>query len=128
MSGTLLDEWLEKAEENFRVAVRENRYTKEPAHDTVCFNAQQCAEKHLKAFLVRHRIAISKTHDLDDLRQRCEQIDSTFTLVADSLRELYRYAGDIRYPGARATKQDAREAVAAMKQVRQFVRQRLGLK
>ncbi len=90
MSGNLLDEWLAKAEENFRVAIRENRYTEFPAHDTVCFNAQQCAEKYLKAFLIRQRMPVPKTHDLDDLRQRCEAIDSNFTLIANPLRGLYR--------------------------------------
>jgi HEPN domain-containing protein len=32
--------------------------------DTVCFHAQQCVEKYLKAFLVLEGIDFPKTHDI----------------------------------------------------------------
>jgi HEPN domain-containing protein len=32
--------------------------------DTVCFHAQQCVEKHLKALLVLRAIVFPKTHDI----------------------------------------------------------------
>ena len=35
-------------------------------------------------------------------------------------------AVDIRYPGESATKSEARDAVKAMKQVREFIQSRLG--
>ncbi len=92
------------------------------------FHAQQCAEKYLKAFLVRHRIAFRKTHDLRDLRRQCVEVDSVFDLLTDALLLLNQFAIDSRYPGLALTHQDARDAVAAMKQVRAFVRARLGLK
>jgi hypothetical protein len=38
------------------------------------------------------------------------------------------YAVDFRYPGATATRDDARAAGKAMRTVRAFVRQKLGLK
>jgi len=82
----------------------------------------------LKAFLVRHRIAFRKTHDLRDLRRQCVEVDSVFDLLTDALLLLNQFAIDSRYPGLALTHQDARDAVAAMKQVRAFVRARLGLK
>jgi len=56
------------------------------------------------------------------------EADPTFDLISNPLALLFPYAVDARYPGFRATEQDARAAVAAMKQVRVFVRARLGLK
>ena len=49
---TLLDEWVEKAEGDYRAAVILNRIRKEPVPDGVCYHCQQSAEKYLKAFLI----------------------------------------------------------------------------
>jgi HEPN domain-containing protein len=89
---------------------------------------RKSAEKYVKAFLVRHRIHFRKIHDLLRLKILCMEADPTFDLISESLALLFPYAVDARYPGFRATEQDARAAVAAMKQVRTFVRARLGLK
>jgi HEPN domain-containing protein len=43
-------EWVEKAEGDWKVAQREIGST-DPVHNVVCFLAQQCSEKYLKAFL-----------------------------------------------------------------------------
>jgi hypothetical protein len=56
------------------------------------------------------------------------KVDEAFKLIFDALMILNPYSVDIRYPGTSATQEDARDAVAAMKQVRAFVRARLGLK
>ena len=126
MNDDLL-EWIERAEEDFRVAQATWRQRKFKAYNSVCFHAQQCAEKYLKAFLVRHRIPFRKTHDLRELRRQCVQVDSVFDMLTDALLLLNQFAIDTRYPGLALTEQDARDAVAAMKQVRAFVRARLGL-
>ena len=61
--------WVQRAEhdllniENKLAAARVN-------WDTVCFRAQQCAEKYLKALLISNRVAAPKTHDLRLLIQR----------------------------------------------------------
>jgi HEPN domain-containing protein len=123
-----LEEWVRKAEQDFEYARIGMRQRKNPLYDGVCFHAQQCVEKYVKAFLVRHNIQFRKTHDLIELQRLCLQVDSAFGLITDPLKLLFVYAVDIRYPGMTATKDDAREAVAAMKQIRQFVRARLGLK
>jgi len=128
MNDEPLEEWLERAEEDYRqaqVALRQRKY---PAYNTVCFHSQQCAEKYVKAFLVRHRIGFRTIHDLIRLKILCMEADPTFDLISDSLALLFPFAVDARYPGFKATEQDAREAVAAMKQVRKFVRARLGFK
>ncbi len=44
-------EWVSKAESDFALMEREGRVRKNPSYDGVCFHAQQCAEKYLKARL-----------------------------------------------------------------------------
>ncbi|MCX7839979.1 MAG: HEPN domain-containing protein [Anaerolineae bacterium] len=121
-------EWIERAEEDFRMAQAALRQRKFKAYNSVCFHAQQCAEKYLKAFLVRHHIPFRKTHDLRELRRQCVEVDNVFDMLTDALLLLNQFAIDTRYPGLALTEQDARDAVAAVKQVRAFVRARLGLK
>ena len=44
-------EWVDKAEGDFLTALREFRVRKSPNYDAVCFHAQQCVKKYLKARL-----------------------------------------------------------------------------
>jgi HEPN domain-containing protein len=70
----MLDEtldWLNKAEQDFQYARLGMRQRKQPLYDGVCFHAQQCAEKYLKAFLTRHHIEFRWVHDLDELLRLC---------------------------------------------------------
>lgn len=43
-----------------------------PPCDTVCFHAEQCAEKHLKGFLTYHQIEFPKTHSIETLVGLCK--------------------------------------------------------
>ena len=44
-------------------------------YENVGFHAQQAAEKFIKAFLVRHQIEFSKTHDIALLTQLVASVD-----------------------------------------------------
>jgi len=44
-------EWIGKAEGDIRTSQREFSVNEHPNYDAVCFHAQQCAEKYLKAQL-----------------------------------------------------------------------------
>ncbi len=53
--------WFKKAENDLINA--ENTIKMDaPPTDTICFHAQQCAEKYLKGFLTFHQIGFPKTH------------------------------------------------------------------
>ena len=54
-------EWIEKAEEDFRVATTLCRLRKNPVHNAVCFHAQQCVEKYLKAILEKKVLLFGKS-------------------------------------------------------------------
>jgi HEPN domain-containing protein len=126
MNG-IVGEWVGKAEGDFRTAEREARVRKDPNHDAACFHAQQCAEKYLKAFLTQHQIPFRPIHDLEVLLGLITPVSPDFELFRDLLLLLNDYAVDVRYPGEEATKEEARAAVKAMRAVRAFVRQKLGV-
>lgn len=128
MSDPWLDEWIAKAEQDYGTVQDLAHKRKEIRYDSICFHCQQCAEKYLKAFLAKNKIVIRKIHDLDSLGDECAAIDSTFVLIKPILQELKPYAVLFRYPGASADDSEMRAAVVNVKQVRQFIRKRLGLK
>ncbi|MDR3550686.1 MAG: HEPN domain-containing protein [Candidatus Babeliales bacterium] len=64
----------------------------------ICYHAQQCAEKALKAYLVYKQINPRRTHDLSDLIFECAGYDDDFLeLVPDAL-EINPYSHRTRYP------------------------------
>jgi HEPN domain-containing protein len=94
--------------------------------DTVCFHAQQCVEKYIKALLVFRTTPFPKTHDIRTLR----------ALLPSRLRpkldrkiqdELTGYAADRRYPelGPDIPLSEARHAVTIARRVRKEVRAHL---
>jgi len=119
--------WIYKAEEDYRAALTLARKRKDPVPDNVCFSAQQCAEKYLKAFLVDRRVRFPKTHDLLELLKLVLTVDPLFDVIRPDLRELVPYAVAFRYPGEEATREESLRAIAAMKKVREIIRERLGL-
>lgn len=127
MNGILV-EWIAKAEGDFATAQREMRVRRKPNYDAVCFHSQQCVEKYLKAFLVSKRIEPPRTHNLVELVNLGLSEDGTFEMFRPALESLNAFSVTIRYPHAFAAKQDARDAVKAMKQVRDFVRGKLKAK
>jgi HEPN domain-containing protein len=123
-----VDEWMAKAEGDFLTAGRELRARKSPNYDAVCFHAQQCAEKYLKAMLQENNKQIPKIHNLIELMLLCEEIDSSFEMLRADLVTMERFAVRTRYPGKFAEKDEAQAAYAAAGTARKFIRQKLGLK
>ena len=119
--------WLQKAEADFQNARILLRQRKTFLPDNICWSCQQSAEKYLKAYLVRHRLDYPRRHDLVQLRNLCADADPDFNLIADAVAVLDQFGTDIRYPGVSATPEDARQAFEALKQLRAFVRAKVGL-
>jgi len=64
----------------------------------VCFHAQQCAEKYLKALLALHAVPFPKTHDLPELLLGIPQ-NVSVRLRPPDVAVLNRYSIEGRYPG-----------------------------
>jgi len=66
--------------------------------EIICYHSQQSAEKMLKAYLVYQNIIPQKTHDLELLRCKCEEFDSSFQEIFDECNRLNPYSVQPRYP------------------------------
>lgn len=85
------------------------------------------AEKYLKAFLVRERLTFPKAHDLLQLLRLCQKREALLQSLHSLLETLNAYSVMPRYPGEEPTIEEAKEAVKIVKEVRQVLRQHLGL-
>jgi len=123
----LTTEWIEKAEGDFLTAQREFRARSRPNYDAVCFHAQQTAEKYLKAWLQESGKSIPRIHSLVDLVSIYIEVDPIFSVLEPELRGLDSFAVRTRYPGLNATKEEALIALKTSKNVRDFIRKKMGL-
>ena len=124
---SLLDEWVDKAEADYKSAVALHRRRKEPLPDVVCYHCQQCVEKYLKAYLIAQGITPPRIHDLEDLLNLCAIHDAALATRLPLVQVINPYAVLIRYPGMTATVAEAKDAVNAMRRLRTVVRRKLGL-
>ena len=119
-------EWIEKAEGDVKVARRESQ-TADPVYDAVCFHAQQCAEKYLKALLEEQIIVFRKTHDLVELIDlsggQLPELDPLRTKLA----HLSMFGIATRYPGVQADQHAADAALKTAAETRTVVRTKFGL-
>jgi HEPN domain-containing protein len=123
--AAVVREWVLKAESDLKTASHTLKLGKECPTDTVCFHAQQCVEKYLKALLVMGNQDFPKTHDIRLLASmlppaRLPQI------APNERRALTNYAAAARYPGwPMIPLKEAREAVRIARRVRSEARRML---
>jgi HEPN domain-containing protein len=120
-------EWIEKAEGDWWTMSREYRARKNPNYDAACFHGQQCAEKYLKARLFDAGISFAKIHDLEILLNNLLPIEPNWASLRNAAIILSSFAVEFRYPGQKATKADAKEAVKNCRLIRETVRTAFGL-
>lgn len=119
--------WVDKAESDWRIARREVRVTAGPSWDGVCFHAQQCAEKYLKALLQEAGSEPLRTHNLTTLYQAARVTTPVLDAVRPVLYALSVYAVDVRYPGDDVTEEEAVRALEDCSRLREVIRRVLHL-
>src|SRR6266446_5666297 len=119
-------EWAAKAEEDFSVALTLARPRKKPLWAPLCFHAQQCVEKYLKARLNEASFVFHKTHDLEQLLNQALPVEPMWAAFRPALKRLSDAAVLPRYPGGVFTKAEARRALKTYKAFRKEAR--LGLR
>jgi HEPN domain-containing protein len=119
----LVRSWVEKAEHDLINAEHTLKLEDDCPIDTVCFHAQQCVEKYLKALLVQHQREFPKTHDLSVLA-RLLPSDIIPKVDSDELQMLNRYPVEARYPGdwEPISLSEGKVAVGVAKKLRAVVR------
>jgi len=122
----LSQEWISKAEGDYKVALDEYR-TDDPVLDAVCFHAQQCVEKYLKSWLTEQGQEFPRTHDLEDLARRVKSSLPAIATHEDRLILLTSAAVESRYPGLTSAPSDVEQAVKIMREIRTLIRSSLKL-
>ena len=123
----LTTEWATKAEGDFATLQRECDVVDNPNYDGICFHAQQCAEKYLKARLCQAGITFTKIHDLVALLEQVLAIEPSWEKFRKDLAYLSDFAITFRYPGESADKQAALDAQKMCISFRKAARDSLGI-
>jgi HEPN domain-containing protein len=115
--------WITKADSDL-LNIRNNLAAERVPWDTVCFHAQQAAEKMLKAFLVSLGLTAPRTHDLIVLLAEMVEEEASMAAWEGDCRLLTPYAVMLRYPGAcdAVSEGEARQAAAAAQRISEGVR------
>lgn len=119
--------WAAKAESDL-LNIRNNLVAARVPWDTVCFHAQQAAEKMLKAALVARGRNVARVHDLVALLAEAIAAGSPLASLEADCRLLTPYSVLLRYPGmsAEPSEHEGRAAVAAAERLCRRIRQALG--
>lgn len=123
----LTAEWVAKAEADFATLERESRARTRPNYDGLCFHAQQCAEKYIKALLCEAGIEFGKSHDLVSLLEQALPIAPLWEAHRRDLAFLTDFAVLYRYPGESSSRDTAKEARLRCRAFRNSARAALGL-
>jgi HEPN domain-containing protein len=118
-------EWVVKAEHDLTNAAHTLTLGKDCPTDTVCFHAQQCVEKYIKALLVFRGTTFPKTHEITVIRSLLPpklrpKLDRKTQEVLTDYATAQRYPGSDEIPLA-----EARKAVAVARRVRREMRSHL---
>ncbi|HUS92824.1 MAG TPA: HEPN domain-containing protein [Phycisphaerae bacterium] len=120
-------EWLAKAEADFGTMTREAQVKENANYDDVCFHAQQCAEKYLKARLCEAGTAFPRTHDLTALLALVTAAEPGWQAHEEDLAYLTDFGVFFRYPGESADRDMAEEAQRRCRSFRDTARESFGL-
>ena len=125
--GPIAAEWVAKAEGDFAMMERECQAGENPNYDGICFHAQQCAEKYLKARLCEADVSFSKIHDLVALLEQALDAEPKWEAFRQDLAYLSDFAVTFRYPGDSADRESALDAQRRCRLFRNVARKALGL-
>ena len=114
---------MQKAEEDLVLAEHGLNLRENCPYDLICYHAQQCAEKYLKALLTGHALRVPRTHDLRFLIRQMPA-DLHLGIELDHVLALNRYSIETRYPENwdDIERPEAERAVALARAVRDAVR------
>ena len=123
---TIIGQWMAKAEGDLKSACSILKLRKDCPADAVCFHAQQCIEKYIKALLVSRGINFPKTHDIAHLMALLPK-DWRPNIDDAQQERLTDYATVNRYPGdyEPISLAEAKEAVKLARQVKKEIQKLL---
>ncbi len=119
----IVRKWAKKADNDLALAAHALKLGKSCPTDTVCFHAQQCIEKYLKAFLISKGIEFPKTHNISELLALMPP-NVSVNLSPEEQERLTDYATVARYPGMYddISLSETRKAVTIARRIRKELR------
>jgi len=123
----IIQEWLEKAEEDFNFASM-NLANSNPFNAQICFHFQQAAEKYLKTYIVANELEFRKIHDLSMLLKICEKHNLSFSTLREDCEFLTHFYVEARYPvhwPVGIDRKETEKAKEAAKRIGDFVKKNL---
>jgi len=92
------EKWLNRAKSNLARTDLKN-ISDDVYYEDICYDAQQCAEKSLKALCIFHSIIFPKTHDLAHLLELLINNNINIPIAIKKAEDLSDYSVETRYPG-----------------------------
>lgn len=126
---SIVREWLEKADEDFRFAEANLRDGSE-FYAQICFHFQQAAEKYLKAYIIGKDLHFDRVHDLVHLLKTCSTHAPEFSELREECILLNTAYIETRYPvhwPTDYTRETAEQARLAAVKIAQMVREGVGM-
>ncbi len=128
----ITERWLKQAEADLSAAMDS---LEDGHYEWCCFQAQQSAEKALKAFLYEHGYTSVITHSLKELIRECSKIEGGLSSLSTEARKLDMFYIPTRYPNGLGgdlapvefyEEEDAREclsyAESILKEVKKYLK------
>ena len=117
-------EWMNRARSS--LAIAKNRVPQAYLED-LCFEAQQAAEKSIKAVMIARNIEFPYVHDLDHLLSLIEDEGEVIPASIRQASNLTKYATVTRYPGdmGPVTAQEYAEATAIAETILRWAEERI---
>lgn len=119
VDAQVVDEWLQKAEEDFQFA--SSVIEDSPFYAQICFHFHQAAEKYLKSFIIAYGLAFKKIHDLPVLLNLCVETAPDLKSLIEDCTFLNAFYIEARYPvhwPTQYTKEMALQARGCVEQIR----------
>ncbi len=121
--STIIRQWIQKAENDFISAKTLYAELENCPYDTICFHAQQCIEKYIKALLLHQKINFPKSHDVGELMELLPK-EYKIPLTPEEQAKVTYYAVAGRYPVdgmVDISRQDAECAIQMAENVREYI-------
>jgi HEPN domain-containing protein len=121
----IIQEWLDKADEDFEFAVWNLRDPENNFYAQICFHFQQAVEKYLKTYIIAYELLFEKIHELPQLLKICQEHNKSFSELEKECRFLTDFYVEVRYPvhwPTNYTKEKAIEAQKVATRIRDFVK------
>ena len=119
--------WLRRARGNLARA-RADHGLPDVLYEDLCFDAQQAAEKAIKAVLVRRRVHFPRTHAISDLLTLAAESGLVVPNEVQEATDLTSYAVETRYPGEweDVSEEEYRHAIELANRVLRWAEQLIG--